>query len=83
MVQSALFFEPGPFPGLPEPPGGPGGPKIGHKPKAGFIILSSIRSSQQGIAGPDWPAVRGYPSDVAVGGARQHPAKAADVPHRR
>ncbi len=42
-MQPALFFEPGPFPGLPGPAVGPKGPNIGHKPGAGFIILSSLR----------------------------------------
>ncbi len=46
MVQPALFFEPGPFPGLPGPAVGPKGPKIIQKPGAGFIIVSSLRSAQ-------------------------------------
>ncbi len=46
MVQPALYFEPGPFPGLPGPAVGPKGPKIGQKPGAGFIILSSLGSAQ-------------------------------------
>ena len=41
MMQPALCFEPGTFPGLPGPAVGPQGPKIGQKPGAGFIILSS------------------------------------------
>ncbi len=36
VVQPGLFFEPGPFPGLPGPAVGPKGPKIGQKPGAGF-----------------------------------------------
>jgi hypothetical protein len=40
------FCEPGPFPGLPGRAVGTQGPKIGQKPRAGFIILSSPRSAQ-------------------------------------
>ena len=40
-----MFFEPGPFPGLPGLALGPKGPKIGHKPGAEFIMLSSLRSA--------------------------------------
>ncbi len=47
MVQSALFFEPEPVPSLPGPAVGPKEPKIGQKPRAGFIILSSLRSAQE------------------------------------
>ncbi len=46
LVQLALYFEPGPFSGLPGPAVGPKGPKIGSKPGAGFVILSSLRSAQ-------------------------------------
>jgi hypothetical protein len=46
LVQPALFFEPGPFPGLPGPAVGPKGPKIGQKPGTGFIIKSSLRSAK-------------------------------------
>ena len=41
-----MFFAPGPFPGLPGLAVGPKEPKIGQKPGAGFIILSSLRSAQ-------------------------------------
>ncbi len=43
---TCLFFEPGPFPGLPGPALGPEGPKIDRKSGAGFIVLSSLRSAQ-------------------------------------
>ncbi len=42
LVQPVLFFEPGPFPGLPGPPWA----KTRPKPGAGFMTLSSIRSAQ-------------------------------------
>ncbi len=45
MVQPAVFLEPGSFPELPGPAVGPKGPKIGQKPDAGFIIVSSLRCS--------------------------------------
>ncbi len=63
-MQPVLFFEPGPFPGLPGPAVGPKGPKFGQKPGAGFIILSSLRSAQ--------------PSPSRLGGAaapQQRPAE--------
>ncbi len=46
MVRPALLFEPGPFPALPGPAVGPKGPKIGQKPVAKSIILSSLRSAR-------------------------------------
>ncbi len=52
LVQPALLFEPGPFPGLPGPVVGPKGPQIGKETGAGFIILSSLRSAQL-RAGPE------------------------------
>ncbi len=63
VVQPALFFEPGPFPGLPGPAVGPEGPKIGQKPGAGFIILSPLRSAQPFGAAPFYghPTAEGPP----------------------
>ncbi len=61
LVQPALFFEPGPFPELPGPAVGPNGPKIGQKPGAGFIMLSSLRSAQ-GYVNPLRGVIRVGPS---------------------
>ena len=51
-VQPALFFEPGPFPGLPAHAVGPKGLTIGQKPWAGLIMLSSLRSAQIPVVQP-------------------------------
>ncbi len=51
MVQPALSLEPEPVPRLAWPAVGPKGPKIGQKPGAGYIILFSLRSAQQGWGG--------------------------------
>ncbi len=50
MVQPALFVEPEPVPRLPEPAVGPKGPKIGQKPGAKFIVLSSLRFALSRVA---------------------------------
>ncbi len=76
-MQPALFFEPGPFPGLPGPAVGPKGPKIGQKPGAGFIILSSLGSAQFSRAAPVRHLLAKAPSISAKAGAsaiRVHPA---------
>ena len=64
MVQPALLFEPGPFPGLPGPAVGPKGPKIGKKTGADHIILPKVcpdksrsASLEGGISGCLRPSV--------------------------
>ncbi len=74
MVQPALSFEPETVPGLPGPAVGPKGPKIGQKPEAGFIMLSSLRSAQVwspagGSKRPPagrWGVIRGGPESSSL-----------------
>ncbi len=49
-MQPALFFEPGPSPGLPGPAVGTMGPQIGQKPGVGVIMLSS-QTNRKGFSG--------------------------------
>ncbi len=46
VILFTLFVEPGLFPELPGPAVGPKGPKISQKTGAGFIMLSSLKSTK-------------------------------------
>ncbi len=88
MVQPALFFEPGPFPGLPGPTVGREGPKIGQKPGAGFIILSPLRPAQPVVEGDVQHGGRNVLHDVVapilrLGAAAKEETAAVDKNHDR
>ncbi len=74
-MQAALFFEPGLYPRLPGPAGGPKGPKIGQKPGAGFIPYGMPSKDPADPPPPPLPAEHKewsgfWEPDWLVGGGR-------------
>ncbi len=48
-MQPALFFNPGPFPGLPGPAVGPGGPKIGREIRSRIYLAILPKAFPAGV----------------------------------